>query len=219
MNLLSSYNSTVYAAFVITLRGSAAAERMAGRAVQSCVDVGMDWVVWDAFDGTGAEILPPGDEIYSRWSWLSWIKQTNKLLQPTEVACALSHISLWAKCIELDQPIVILEHDAVMVHRFAQHPIYNSIIYLGHRAQMEGVNSLFTPPHAVSNLGFHFLCGAHAYAIDPAVAKSLLAHVVQWGIHQPLDVMIRADLFPIAQTGLYAYNASEETTITGRLAA
>ena len=62
---------------------------------------------------------------------MSMIKITDHYLTRGEVACALSHISLWAHCVKIDQPIVILEHDAVMVKAFTQHQSYNSIVYLG----------------------------------------------------------------------------------------
>ena len=74
-----------------------------------------------------------------------------------------------------------------------------------------------TPPHATEGPSYHFLCRAHAYAIDPAVAKNMLAHVIKYGICSSLDMMLRADIFPIHQMGIFAYDVKgEETTILGR---
>jgi hypothetical protein len=75
-----------------------------------------------------------------------------------------------------------------------------------------------TPPHASEGPNYHFICRAHAYAIDPAVAKNLLSHVIKYGIAVPLDILIRADIFPIHQMGVYATDALDktETTILGR---
>lgn len=42
-------------------------------------------------------------------------KTTNPLKR---VACFLSHYVLWKKCVESDQPIIILEHDAIFVRPF-----------------------------------------------------------------------------------------------------
>jgi len=36
------------------------------------------------------------------------------------------------------------------------------------------------------------------------------------GICAPLDIMIRADVFPIHQMGLFAYDLDDETTILER---
>lgn len=34
------------------------------------------------------------------------------------IGCALSHLQLWEKCIELDKPIIILEDDIIVSHNF-----------------------------------------------------------------------------------------------------
>jgi hypothetical protein len=66
-------------------------------------------------------------------------------------------------------------------------------------------------------VNYHFICRAHAYAIDPAVAKNLLSHVLKFGICAPLDILIRADIFPIHQMGVFAYDVKDaDTTILGR---
>jgi hypothetical protein len=58
---------------------------------------------------------------------------------------------------------------------------------------------------------------AHAYAIDPAVAKNMLAYVLQHGICGQLDRLLRADLFPIHQMGLVAFDNNENlTSINGK---
>jgi hypothetical protein len=48
----------------------------------------------------------------------------------------------------------------------------------------------------------------------------MLAHVLKYGINAPLDIMLRADIFPIHQMGIYAYNHwdndKQNTTILGR---
>jgi hypothetical protein len=107
-----------------------------------------------------------------------------------------------------------------MAKPYTQHAVFNSICYLGSHEQVKlGWQVSATPPHATEGENYHFLCRAHAYAIDPAVAKNLLAYVMKMGICTSLDMLIRADLFPIHQMGVYAYNvyeSREETTIKGR---
>ena len=73
-----------------------------------------------------------------------------------------------------------------------------------------------TPPHGTDGENFHFICRAHAYSIDPAVAKNMLAYVLQYGINTSLDRMLRADIFPIHQMNLFAYDESSQTSITNR---
>jgi hypothetical protein len=170
--------------------------------------------MWDAYDGTRGEIVPP--EHHGQFMRL--LKVTDHYLTRGELACALSHISLWLRCVEMDRPIVVLEHDSIMVKPYTDHGVYNSICYLGSNEQVNmGWGVYATPPHASEGPNYHFICRAHAYSIDPAVAKNLLAHVLKWGINAPLDIMIRADIFPIHQMGVYAYDKKRnDTTISGR---
>ena len=66
---------------------------------------------------------------------------------------------------------------------------------------------------------YHFICRAHAYSIDPAIAKNLLSYALNMGICAPLDIMIRADIFHITHQGLYAYDIATDkqtTTIKAR---
>lgn len=211
MNLYNSYDMDVESAYIIRLRGHPNSEALAERCANSCTKVGMPHAFWDAFDGTVSPIAVPPQ--VSGDSFLRMLKVTNHFLSRTEVACALSHISLWSHCAQIDKPIVVLEHDAVMVAPFRVHPLYNSIIYLGCQEQMAGWNVLPTPPHGSDGPNFHFILRAHAYALDPAVARSLLTHCLKYGINESADKLVRADIFPIHQMGLFAYDDPQESTI------
>lgn len=219
MNLFFSYNLDVDKAYIIRVKGNEKSERLARRCADSCGQVGMPYQFWDAYDGLSGELKPPAHH----GQVMNLIKVTDHYLTRGEVACALSHISLWAKCVEQDKPLVILEHDAVMVQPYLKHNVFNSICYLGSNEQVnQGWGVYPTPPHASEGPNYHFICRAHAYAIDPAVAKNMLAYVIKMGICAPLDILIRADIFPIHQMGVFAFDVYEEvdkmkeTTILGR---
>jgi hypothetical protein len=95
--------------------------------------------------------------------------------------------------------------------------MYNSIDYLGSTEQVNRKWKVHpTPPHGTDGENYHFICRAHAYSIDPAVAKNMLAYVLQYGINTSLDRMLRADIFPIHQMGVYAYDIPDSTTILNR---
>lgn len=215
MNLNKSYKIDVESAYIITLKGNETSQSLSKRCQESCDSVEMPYKVWDAFDGTSGEIKTP--EHLKEKDYLNWVKWVDQELSPSEVACALSHFSLWCHCLNIDKPIVILEHDAIMVEKFDVHLVYNSIMYLGCVEQVEkGWGVYPTPPHATNGNNYHFICRAHAYSIDPTVAKNLVSHVIKYGIHESLDIMLRADIFPIVQMGVYAYDKMGETTITDR---
>lgn len=219
MNLNFSYDTTVDQAYIIRLKDNTLSKKLAKRCADSCTAVGQPWQYWDAYDG----IENPIKEPLHHGQVMNLIKVTDRYLTRGEVACALSHISLWAKCVEQDRPLIVLEHDAVMLQPYQEHQVFNSICYLGnHEQYQQGWQILPTPPHATEGKNYHFICRAHAYAIDPAVAKNMLAHVVRYGINSSLDIMLRADVFPIHQMGLYAYDnpvivdGEIETTILER---
>lgn len=214
--LNKAYNMTIERAYIITIPGHEKSEVLAKACAASCEQVGMPHTFWDAFDGTKDEILVPAHAKDA--PWLPWLKVNDHHLSQTEIACALSHISLWSHCATIDKPIVILEHDALMLAPYREHIAYNAIAYLGSQEQYAGKMRVRTiPPHGSLNHNRHFICRAHAYAIDPAMARNLLAHVIARGIHESLDVMIDPDLFTIVQPGLFAYdNFQGETTITNR---
>ncbi len=201
-------------AYIITLKGNTKSEELSARCQKSCSECGQPWQVWNAFDGTSGEIIYP--EHAESQDHFSFLKQMNDRLTITEVATILSHYSLWAHCVKIDEPIVILEHDAIMVNKYAWHDGWNQINYLGNLQQMQEGKWPSFPPHSAATKNYKFLCRAHAYAIDPAVARQLVGHLIRFGLSAPADMLIRADLFPFVQTGFYAFDAPDETTITGR---
>lgn len=206
---------TVDQAYIITLKNHALSERLSQRCQISCERVGQPYTVWSAFDGTSGNIQIP--EHSQNQSWVKWIRQYDTELSVTEVAVYLSHVSLWAHCLEINRPIVILEHDSIMVHPYRNHHGYNQIVYLGCREQASGWAVTPVPPMAQKNPNYRFMLRAHAYAIDPHSAKNLLAHTIKYGINESLDITIRTDVFSVMQGGFYAYDLpDQETTITGR---
>ena len=218
-SLYRTNDMSVENAYIITVKGNKSSEQYSARCQQSCIDVEMPYKVWDAYDGTGDMIIPPNH--IKNDSIMNMLKITDHYMTRGEVACALSHISLWVHCAVIDKPIVILEHDAVMVKKFSSYDSYNSIVYLGGAEWAErGWKMHPIPPHASEGPNYLFICRAHAYAIDPVMAKNLLSHVIKMGICAPLDIMVRADLFNITHQGLFAYDKNVDkmfdTTIKAR---
>jgi hypothetical protein len=214
VKLSYKYDMAVDKAYIIRVADHKSSVEKAKRCADSCDSVGQSWEYWDAYNGISDPIIPPKQH----GQFMNLVKVTDHYMTRGEVACALSHISLWVKCVEQDKPLVILEHDSVMVKPYANHSVFNSICYLGNNEQVNmGWQVMPTPPHASEGPNYHFICRAHAYAVDPAVAKNLLAHVLKFGICAPLDIMIRADVFPIYQMGVFAYDVKDaDTTILGR---
>lgn len=216
LNLYNKPDLSVENAYIITLKGNSISEELSARCQYSCVTSNQPYSVWQAFDGTSDEIKIP--ENLKNESWLKWIKVYDDHLSVTEVACYLSHLSLWARCVEIDKPIIILEHDSIVLKKYSNHIGYNQIAYLGcHEQQVLGWNVTPCPPFGSNGKNYRFMLRAHAYALDPQAAKNLISYTIKHGIAESLDVIIRADIFSIVQPGLYAYDLpSEFTTITNR---
>lgn len=219
LNLYRSNNMHVESAYVITVKGNSSSEHFSQECQDSCRQVGMPVKTWDAYDGINPGTIIEPDHSKND-SVMGMLKITDHYLTRGEVACALSHISLWVHCAKIDRPIVILEHDSIMVKPFLEQQCYNSIVYLGGSEwAQQGWKVYPIPPHASEGPNWLFICRAHAYCIDPAMAKNLLSYVIKHGINAPLDIMLRADLFNISHQGLFAYDqmrSKEDTTIASR---
>jgi len=203
-----SYRRDIPFAYIIRISDNPISNELSERCATSCEEVGQPYEYFEAFTPTHTPISD---------SWVSWIKVVDPNLSPTEVACAFSHIALWAKCVASDTPLIILEHDAIVRQPFKEFPLFNCIVYLGCLEQRNSVFPIMPlPPHGSNGPDYHFMLRAHAYAIDPQIAKNMLAHVLKYGIHESLDIMLRTDIFPVIQFGFYAYEQSGETTITNR---
>lgn len=131
-------------------------------------------------------------------------------IKENRIACALSHWLLWHKCKTLDEPILILEHDAIFIKKLD----YNSI--LKNNYDIIGINS----PAAATRRAHQFhdivqskaawiqptpdidefnvpqgLAGNSAYIIKPAGASNLLNAVKEHGLW-PNDAIMCKQLIP-----------------------
>ena len=234
MNYYNKHEMSIEGTYIISIQGNKVSEQLTQQCLASCKEVGQPNVqVFPAFDATGSKIkvqqhdlgLPVGElgsikvpEFLQGQAFLNFLRLKRCDLLMTQIACFLSHYSLWCMCLDKDMPIVILEHDAVMVKPFLRHNYLNNIVYLGGSEQIAGsLKSEDTiPPHASDQQGLdRFICRAHAYSIDPIMAKNLVSYAIHHGIITTADAMMRYDMFGIVQNGVYAYdNPHDQSTIT-----
>lgn len=73
----------------------------------------VDWEFFDAIKGENIEVLT-----HDAVDVAASMRFPGYLLKPNEVACFLSHKALWEKSIVLDEPIVVLEDDALLNKKF-----------------------------------------------------------------------------------------------------
>ena len=186
----------------------------------------MPFQLFFGYDGTDKKTIKTPTHLKNS-DYMKWIKIMDSALGVSEIACALSHLALWAHCMTINRPIVILEHDAIMMKKFEQMSMHNTLEYLGHKEELkhyyEEKSNSFDPALFNTsikkqplvypiNINYLFPHGLHAYAIDPIIARRLFAMVMTDGLINPIDSTIRADQFSIVQTGIYAV----QTDVTDR---
>lgn len=204
-----SFDSEIQSTYIIHLPKNDISKNLSKRCFESCKKLDICCQLYEGFDGTdGKNIKVP--KSLEKQGWLKWVKVLNSDLKITEVCCFLSHLSLWVKCIELNRPIIILEHDAIMVKKFTHHTVSNCIIYLGSSYQMRSKN--LNMVYGQLNQNYRFIYCAHAYSIDPLIAKNLVSSVIKTGITHSLDSYVRADFFSICQTGFFAFDDNQNLT-------
>ena len=239
MNYYNSYEMDVEGTYIISIQGNKVSEQLTQQSLASCKEVGQPNVqVFPAFDATDSPVKiqdhdlgkPIGEmgtikvpEMLKGQAFLNFLRLRRSDLLMTQIACFLSHYSLWCMCLDKDRPIVILEHDAIMVRQYLKHKYYNNIVYMGGVEQAKFGKLIYSvPPHASDHKGLdRFICRAHAYAIDPAIAKNLVSYSIHHGLITTADAIMRCDMFGIVQDGVYAYDKPHGlSTITedGRVA-
>ena len=113
----------------------------------------------------------PGPKLYA----IKWNK-------PGVRGCFVSHYHAWLKCIELDQKIIVLEHDARIVAEYPQVD-FDDVLQLGYnKTQPEHVTEIQVQANTFERKGIKMIEGTHAYAITPQGAKKLIKATATHGM-------------------------------------
>ena len=228
-----NWTSTIAETRIITIPNNKNSIEQSERALNSCtrIDQPNAEIFW-GYDGTDHRTIHTPEHLKNN-DVMRWIKVLDPALSVTEVACALSHIALWVRCITINRPIVILEHDSIMIRPFLTMSQTNCIEYLGHHREMgylissqgydtypELVESYLDPRNyppptkrhpmiSVINYNYLYSMGLHAYAIDPFIARRLFARVLTDGLINAVDTLVEVSDFELIQNEVYAFNSSQ----------
>ena len=131
MNYYCSHEFDIEGTYIISIQDNEVSQKLTQQCLASCKEVGQPNVqVFPAFDATDSKVkvqkhdlgLPIGElgsikvpQFLQGQAFLNFLRLKRCDLLMTQIACFLSHYSLWCMCLDKDKPIVILEHDAVMV--------------------------------------------------------------------------------------------------------
>ena len=153
--------------FIVTLVDMPVSMQAAQRCIESAVRHG---------EARNLEIVPAVDKLHSETFFkennLSWNSGYCSVTDTfAGMGCFASHYKLWCHCVEIGEPIVVLEHDAEFV---APIPVlrFKGIILLAesHKSWYPLLSSK-TPESYYPD---ERLYGTHAYAITPDAAQKLI---------------------------------------------
>ena len=115
--------------------------------------------------------------------------------KPGGEGCWFSHYYLWKKCIELNEPIIVLEHDAIINRSWKPLTVNNSLIKLHKHYRKDPMNHKWNHP----------MCGrwspsTHAYCITPEQALTLIEAAKKIGAY-PADMFMGSNIISVELLG------------------
>lgn len=186
--------------YIIYLPGNELSTKLANQAIKSTMSIGVDAELFVGVNRDAAEQffadnnirLGPSDGATS-WS-------------PGTMGCFASHYSMWKLCCDIDQPVTVLEHDAIMLRNPTS--ILNQVVDVCHLDMFMPFNSgipedsemhfkwynehvmLYQPgvtdypSHAfydTRSITGDCFRGAYGYIIKPSAAKRIINFVHEFG--------------------------------------
>jgi GR25 family glycosyltransferase involved in LPS biosynthesis len=190
--------------YIIAMQGVPLSELLA----QDCIDSAKKF-------GIIPEIFPAthGNQIETDWKQHNLkefkIAQRIKKINSGLIGCLLSHLRLWKKCVELQKPILIFEHDALVIKTIPENILEKfedvcNLDYLSRLSENYDEEVLIDRGYEVKLFKKNRPCvsgyelynkthikGAHAYIIKPLGAQKLIDFVWAVGALAP-DVIINS---------------------------
>lgn len=208
-------------AYAITIKGNSVSETGFAALEKSSKKVGNEFKIIK-FEGSTSELADVG----LRGNGLKWtypwegetvdfasgltLRAYPTTYKERRIACFLSHYRLWHECIKKDEPILVLEHDAIFVHKLdyqftldSKYDIIgiNNPLMATRKAKLfydtikNSPQELQPIPDIDSITVPQGLAGNSAYIIKPAGAKNVLEAVEQYGAW-PNDAIMCKQLIP-----------------------
>lgn len=156
--------------FIITLSSNEESVKSAERTRQSAKNVGYNEPIekFEAVLPTEWQTVLLGGMENEHNAYFQRYKRPDNV-----AACFASHYLLWKKCVELNEPILILEHDAIFKDNIPDID-FKMCINLGRPSYIQPHQVVYEEPsYGVHKLVQKNFLGHHAYAIKPEAAQIL----------------------------------------------
>jgi glycosyl transferase, family 25 len=161
------------------------------RVARQLGELGLAFEFFDAM--RGEQVM--AERYFERCDEAEWLLNTGHPMSLGEVGCFASHRSMWQKCIELDEPLMIMEDDFQLLPGFA-----GAVEKVAENISDRGFIRLQTETRArkqrVAVLGDYTLWrytkvphSCMCNSMTPAVARNLVEQTR--AIYEPVDVFIK----------------------------
>jgi GR25 family glycosyltransferase involved in LPS biosynthesis len=168
--------------FIIVLENHFQSQQLANIALASSKSLGWQLEVFPAVDGRSITLDTLKE--YNLKLNTDRKKVYKQFHRPGVLGCFLSQWILWNKCIELNKPIAIFEHDV----EFKKPPPTN--LNFKELLKLDGFNKM--KPEAAGT----WYVGNQAYIIKPTGARKIINWAYEYGI-LPADIMFGEDVIDI----------------------
>jgi GR25 family glycosyltransferase involved in LPS biosynthesis len=183
-------------AFIIRKPNDELSEKLSEECYQSAVQFGIEPY---KFDG----VYSDHDKLIKEKNLRFFEKMKDHRKESTGIkGCFLSHFLLWEKCLELNEPIIIFEHDALMIRPLPEHilDLFTHHCVLDYAVHFENYEEIVNTECQLTvtefpqirvdnqkNLGYsninkNSVRGSHAHIITPLGAETIINSVRKFGI-------------------------------------
>lgn len=186
-------------AFVIRKAGDEFSENLAQQCIDSAAAFGIHPEKVDGVYNAHDELLN------SRGISAFYKMKESKKNSPGIKGCFLSHFLLWERCVSINEPIIIFEHDALMIRPLPANILdsFSHILILDHAGFKENYEEIIsnecqlqinTYEKIEKSFGYRdvnktHVRGSHAHFVKPLGAKTLIESSKRWG-YLPLDMNV-----------------------------
>jgi len=166
-------------AYILTIKNPLSVEYARGCA-KSCDEIGLEWESFEGYENmTKEEVWKNFDYKVSNEKWNDWTDAC--------ACCTASHFNIWKKIVENKECAIILEHDAIMLHKVNIEIPHDKIVSLGYKLTNPEQYDSKTAGDPKEIIDIENLYGGHAYAITYKTAKRLLNELKEKGVVHDLD--------------------------------
>jgi GR25 family glycosyltransferase involved in LPS biosynthesis len=178
--------------YVITIMNNPASVEASNRCIESAKKFGYDVQIFPA--------ITPANDLHKLFNYHELPADEFKdnpysRTEPT-MACFLSHHALWCVAHQLQETIMILEHDAVFTSELPNVEV-DELVNFGKPSFGNFQTKVHDALYPLFSKGGSYLGGAHAYAVSPKGAKMLLESARKTA--KPTDIFIGKSTVPGAK--------------------